>query len=218
MCCNYKIQCFALLWSLCGRVPLYFPKRTFLVLLLGDYSHGHAGWRGEFPSTRQAADLQWTEVTLQGVLQSHVSLLALFLLLRALPRPVVHLEPHHFTARTRRTTKETQAKSGALQRNSFFRYYYFAAKTQLAQWERKNKVWFSCWQLCVCVVVPSSRKGGGHRGRLWGGAPNLLPIRTSRWGRWGRQDACVAPHRIIWVHCKFGGKTVSYTCMEIHKF
>lgn len=30
----------------------------FLVLLLGDHSHGHAGWGGEFPSTGQAADLQ----------------------------------------------------------------------------------------------------------------------------------------------------------------
>lgn len=92
---------------------------TFLVLFLGDYSHGHAGWRGEFPSTRQAADLQWTEVALQGVLQSHVSLLSFFLLFRALPRPVIHLEPHHFTARTRRTTKGKQEKSETPQRNVF---------------------------------------------------------------------------------------------------
>lgn len=83
-----------------------FPQRTFLILLLGDYSHSHAGWGGEFTSTGQAANLKWTEVTLQGVLQSYVSLLSLFLLLGALPRPVIHLEPHHFTARTRRATKE----------------------------------------------------------------------------------------------------------------
>lgn len=83
-------------------------KRTLFVLLLGDHRHGHAGRRSELPSAGQAADLQRAEVTLQGVLQPDVSLLALLLLLGALPRPVVHLQPHHFAARTRRTSEENE--------------------------------------------------------------------------------------------------------------
>lgn len=75
---------------------------TFLVLLLGDDRHGHAGRRSELPSAGQAADLQRAEVALQRVLQADVALLAVLLFLGALPRPVVHLQPHHFTARTRR--------------------------------------------------------------------------------------------------------------------
>lgn len=164
---------------------------TFLVLLLGDHSHGHTGWRGEFPSTRQAADLQWTEIALQGVFQSHISLLTLFLLLWALPRPVVDLESHHFTARTWRAKKENRSGTN-----------FFTIKAHLTVRKRKWDVVLLFIILLVCVVVPSSRKGGGHGGRLWRGAPDLFPIRTSRWGCWGGQNACVASHRIIWVHWK----------------
>lgn len=83
---------------------------TFLVLLLGDDRHGHAGRRRELPSAGQAADLQRTEVALQRVLEAHVALLAVFLFLWPLPRPVVHLQPHDFAARTRRAAQKKQKK------------------------------------------------------------------------------------------------------------
>lgn len=37
---------------------LFAEENHFLVLLLGDYGHSHAGWRGEFSSAGQAADLK----------------------------------------------------------------------------------------------------------------------------------------------------------------
>lgn len=60
------------------------------------------------------------------------------------------------------------------------------------------------------LVSPSSRKGSGHGGGLWGGASDLFPIRTSRWGCRGGQDACVAHHGVIRVHCKLGGGGQAY--------
>lgn len=93
--------------SLYADLSVFISDFTFLVLLLGDYSHGHAGWGGKIPSIGvEAADLQWTEVTLQSVLQSYVSFLSFLLLLWALPGPVVDLKSHHLTARTWRAEKK----------------------------------------------------------------------------------------------------------------
>lgn len=64
----------------------------------------------------------------------------------------------------------------------------------------------SCFNKRRGLFIPSSRQGGGHRGGLWGRAPDLLSIRTGRWRRRGGQDACVASHGIIWVHCRFRGE------------
>lgn len=52
-------------------------------------------------------------------------------------------------------------------------------------------------------IIPSSRKGGGHRGWLRRGASDLFPIRTSRWRCWRREDAHVSSHGIIRIHWKF---------------
>lgn len=87
--------------------PLAFSKATptFLVLLLHDNGHGHAGRRGQLAPVGDAGHLQRAEVALQGILDAHVSLLALLLLVDAVTCPVVHLEPHHLPARHRRAAR-----------------------------------------------------------------------------------------------------------------
>lgn len=80
------------------------------------------------------------------------------------------------------------------------------AKLLKCRWERRARmcVFFVCvcsWSFALRLVVPSSRQGRGHRGRLWGGASDLLPIRTSRWGCWRGKDACVDSHCVVRVHC-----------------
>lgn len=87
--------------------PLAFSKAppTFLVLLLHDNGHGHAGRGCQLAPVGDAGHLQRAEVALQGILDAHVAFLTLLLLVGAVTCPVVHLESHHLPACHRRAAR-----------------------------------------------------------------------------------------------------------------
>lgn len=83
---------------------------TFLVLLLGDHSHGHGVGRCQLTRAGDAADLEGAEIAFQGVLDACFPFVSLLSFFHPLSCPVIDLQAHHLHARTQRAAGKKKKK------------------------------------------------------------------------------------------------------------